>query len=111
MELLDRMPFVAKKKIFERLAEIADSSCLSQKDREKYEESRKVADDWYSGMCGAWEEGMEKGIKEGMEKGREEGEFRKSLAIAKNLLSMNLPVAQVMQATGLTQEQIDNLKH
>ena len=107
MELLDRMPFVAKKKIFERLAEIADSSCLSQEDREKYEESQKVADDWYSGMCGAWEEGMEKGIKEGMEK----GETRRSLAIAKNLLSMGLPIAQIIQATGLTQEQIDNLKH
>ena len=99
MELLDRMPFVAKKKIFERLAEIADSSCLSREDREKYEESQKVADDWYSGMCGAWEEGME------------EGETRRSLAIAKKLLSMGLPIAQIIQATGLTQEQIDSLKH
>ena len=115
MELLDRMPFVAKKKIFERLAEIADSSCLSQEDREKYEESQKVADDWYSGMCGAWEEGMENGIKEGIEKGikegMEKGKSNEKCAIAQNLLSMGLPIAQIIQATGLTQEQIDNLKH
>ena len=107
MELLDRMPFVAKKKIFERLAEIADSSCLSREDREKYEESQKVADDWYSGMYGAWEEGLEKGREEGME----EGKSNEKCAIAQNLLSMGLPIAQIIQATGLTQEQIDSLKH
>ena len=99
MELLDRMPFVAKKKIFERLAEIADSSCLSQEDREKYEESQKVADDWYSGMCGAWEEGME----EGMEKGK--------LEVALSMLQGGLPDMQIMNFTGLTQKQIDSLKH
>lgn len=127
MELMDRMPFVAKKKIFERLAEIADSSCLSKEEREKYEESRKVADDWYSSMYGAWEEGNEKGfkegnekgfkkgikegIKEGIEKGIKKGETRRNLAIAKNLLSMNLSIAQIMQATGLTKEQIDSLEN
>ena len=101
MELLDRMPFVAKKKIFERLAEIADSSCLSQEDREKYEESQKVADDWYSSMYGAWEEGKEKGLEEGIEK----GETRKSLAIAKKMLLAGLPDAQIMDFTGLTQRE------
>lgn len=51
MEALERMP-LQQKKIFKRLAEITDSSCLSQEEREKYDESRKVADDWYSGMYG-----------------------------------------------------------
>ncbi len=32
------------------------------------------------------------------------------LAIAKKLLSLELPILQIMQATGLTKEQIDSLK-
>ena len=107
MELMDRMPFVAKKKIFERLAEIADSSCLSKEEREKYEESRKVADDWYSSMYGAWEEGNEKGFKEGIEK----GETRKGLAIAQKMLLAGLPDSQIIDFTGLTQDQINSLEN
>ena len=54
---------------------------------------------------------LKKGIQKGIKKGIEEGEARKSQAIAQNLLSMGLPIAQIMQATGLTQEQIESLKH
>ena len=47
MEALERMPFTAQKKIFKRLAELADSRCLSQEEQEKYDESLKAADDYY----------------------------------------------------------------
>ena len=59
----------------------------------------------------SYQEGKEEGIGIGIEKGIEEGETRKSLDIARNLLAMNLPVTQIMQATGLTQEQIEGLKN
>ena len=56
------------------------------------------------------EEGMEKGIKKGMEKGRAEGELSKSQEIARNLLTLGIPVAQIIQATGLSPEEIERLK-
>lgn len=72
MEALERMPFTAQKKIFKRLAEIADSSCLSKEEREKYEESRKAADDWYSGMYGSWISRNKAGLEEGLAKGEDQ---------------------------------------
>ena len=109
MKVLERMPFTAQKKIFERLAEIADSSSLSQEDREKYDESQKVADDWYSGMYGSWKdgkaegmaEGMQKGIKKGMMKGMMKGDANRGLADAKRFLEMGLSPEQVAQGTQL----------
>ena len=50
-------------------------------------------------------------FEKGIEKGIEKGETRKSLSIAQNLLTMGMPISQIIQATGLTQEQIDNLKN
>lgn len=47
----------------------------------------------------------------GIEEGFEKGEALKSFDIARDLLSMNLPIAQVMQDTGLTKEQIESLKN
>ena len=94
MEALTRMPFTAQKKIFKRLAELADSRCLSKEDQEKYEESRKVVDDYYAGFMGAYMS----------------GEKKKSLEIARNLLALNMPISQIATATGLTLEQINNLK-
>ena len=40
----------------------------------------------------------------------EKGQNDEKITIAKNLLNMGLPIMQIMQATGLTQEQIEKLK-
>ena len=56
------------------------------------------------------DDSYKKGKEEGMEKGRAEGEINKSLQIARNLLNLGLPISQIIQATGLTQEQIEHLK-
>ena len=44
------------------------------------------------------------------QKGKEEGMSQRSLEIARNLLSLGLPVDQITQATGLTEEEIELLK-
>ena len=54
--------------------------------------------------------GYDDGKQDGLKEGREEGRNDEKFAIAQNLLTMGLPIAQIMQATGLTQEQINNLK-
>ena len=50
-------------------------------------------------------------MQDGIKKGRAEGRAEGMLDVAKNLLSMHLPIIQIMQATGLTQEQIKRLKN
>ena len=114
MEVLERLPFTAQKKIFDHLAKLADVRCLSSEEQEKYDESIKAADDYYSGLYGSYIEGEEKGIAKGMvegiAKGIAKGELSKSLAIARNLLAMGLSWSQIMQATGLTEEQLKQLQ-
>ena len=55
--------------------------------------------------------GYDDGMQDGIKKGRAEGRAEGMLDVAKNLLSMHLPIIQIMQATGLTQEQINRLKN
>ena len=106
MTTLERIPFETQKKIFKRLAEVADSRCLSKEEMEKYEESQRQVDNYNLGMYSAWLEGNEKGIKQGIE----QGELAKSLDVAKNLLALGMSVSQIMQVTGLTKEQISSLQ-
>lgn len=52
----------------------------------------------------------QEGLEEGRAVGRVEGELSKSQEIARNLLGLGMPVPQIMQATGLTQKQIEQLE-
>ena len=54
--------------------------------------------------------GRAEGRAEGEAKGRAEGEAKKQIEIAKNLLKMGLSTEQIMEATGLSKEGIENLK-
>ena len=101
MEVLERLPFTAQKKIFDHLAKLADVRCLSSEEQEKYDESIKAADDYYSGLYGSYIEGEEKGIAK--------GELSKGLEVARNLLAMGMSWSQIMQITGLTEDQLKQL--
>ena len=100
------MPFTAQKKIFDHLAKLADVRCLSSEEQEKYDESIKAADDYYSGLYGSYVEGEEKG----MAKGRAEGMAKEKLDTAYRLLSMGLSEAQVSTATELPLEEIQKMR-
>ena len=54
-------------------------------------------------------EGREEGRAEGREEGREEGARNQSIAIAKEMIKMNLDKSIIKRATGLTDEELDNL--
>ena len=102
MEVLERLPFTAQKKIFNHLAKLADVRCLSSEEQEKYDESIKAVDDYYSGLYGSYVEGEEKGIAKGMAKGKAE--------VARNMMTMGMSLPQIMQATGLTEEELKQLQ-
>lgn len=92
--------------MLDHLAKLPDVRFLSSEEREKYDESIKAIDDYYSGLYGSYVEGEGKGIA----KGRAEGELSKGLTIARNLLSMGMSWSQIMQATGLTEEELKPLQ-
>ena len=62
------------------------------------------------GMAKGMAEGMAKGMAKGMEKGKAVGEKEKSLEIAKNLVQMGIEDSKVLQATGITQKQLEEIK-
>ena len=51
------------------------------------------------------QEGIQEGIQEGLQKGKQEGVY----SVAKNLLRINIPMENIVEATGLTIEEIRNL--
>ena len=130
MEALERMPFTAQKKIFKRLAELADSRCLSQEEQEKYDENLKAADDYYGvlmsyymngidegeakgeakGFAKGEAKGFAKGEAKGFAKGEARGSYHKSLDIAKKMLLKGMDDDSIMELTGLTHEQLHQLK-
>ena len=76
---------------------------------------RTLIDDSYQkgkeeGRAEGKEEGRVEGRAEGRAEGKEEGMNQRSLEIARNLLSLGLPVTQITQATGLTEEEIKQMK-
>ena len=117
-EVFKNLPLAEQKKMLDHLAKLPDVRFLSSEEREKYDESIKAVDDYYSGIYGSYVEGEEKGITKGIAKGiakgraegRAEGELSKGLAVARNLLSMGMSWSQIMQATGLTEEELKPLQ-
>lgn len=105
METLKRLPFKARKSVFEKLEKIVDIASLSKEEREKYDESIKVYRDSLVTMAFA----EEKGKKEGREIGREEGHVEAQFEIARNLKSMGMDVDGICKATKLSIEEIEKL--
>ena len=54
------------------------------------------------------EDKYSEGKAEGRAEGRAEGEFTKSMAIAKNMMQLGIPIDLVMKATGLTRAVIES---
>ena len=109
-EIFKNLPSAEQKKMLDYLAKSPDVRYLSSEEQEKYDESIKAVDDYYSGLYGSYVEGEEKGIAKGFAEVRAEGELSKGLTIARNLLAMGMSWSQIMQITGLTEEQLRQLK-
>ena len=118
IEVFKNLPLEEQKKMQDYLAKLPDVRCLSSEEQEKYDESIKAVDDYYSGLYGSYVEGEKKGIAKGRAEaraearaeGRVEGELSKGLEVARNLLSMGMSWSQIMQVTGLTEDQLKPLQ-
>lgn len=113
METLKRMPFKARKAVFEKLEEIADVSSLNEEENELYWRSVNAYRTHLSVLEASRLEGREEGRAEGREEGRaegrEEGSIEKCFSIARNLKQLGTSADLISKATGLTPEEIAGL--
>lgn len=101
METLKRLPFKARKSVFEKLEKIVDIASLSKEERMKYDESIKVYRDNLVTLEFAEQKGRAEGIEIGVEKGVEK--------TAKSLKELGFPLETIAKATGLSIEKIESL--
>ena len=106
MNMFEQMPFSEKYPVFRKLAEIGDLRKLSREELELYDEDIKNMRDIYATRKFDEKRGMEKGRAEG----RAEGELSKGLEVARNLLAIGMSWPQIVQITGLTEDQLKQLQ-
>ena len=83
--------------VFQRLAEVAEISKLSKKDRLEYDHALKHYRDTLNAMTGA------------EMKGRAEGEHNKALESARRMKADGMAMELITKYTGLTKEEIKQL--
>lgn len=92
----------------------AEIAKFSPKEVREYEASKMAYRDIKNSIDTAKQEGKEEGIaigkEEGIAIGKEEGKNERNLEIAKDMLAMNIDEAIVIKLTGLTLEQLQQLK-
>ena len=78
-----------------------------QKYMSEEEDKKKIQN---SLLSEAKEEGIEQGYTSGINDGISKGVSQEKVSIAKNLLSMNMPLGDISKATGLSIENLNELK-
>lgn len=101
LEDFQQIPEVFGDEIFVQAFEKAEISKYSAEERDEYEQSLKVYRDLKSVIDTAFDEGKMEGKMEGVLEGREE--------TAKSLKRIGVAIEIIIEATGLSKEQIDRL--
>ncbi|OUO74909.1 Rpn family recombination-promoting nuclease/putative transposase [Bacteroides sp. An269] len=125
MEKLQRLPFKARKAVFEKLEQIVDIAAMSKEDRMKYDESIKVyrdqlvtmeyerqkgkAEGFAEGKAEGEATGFAKGKAEGKAEGREEGKEAERLRNARGMKAAGIAPDLIAQITGLPLETVERL--
>ena len=102
--LLDR-PEALQERIFRKLFEAAQIAAMPHEEQVLYRDNMMTENDYRNCIDFAREEGHASGFAEGEAKGKSE-----TLAsVAKSMKAMNLPIETIMQATGLSQKEVEEL--
>ncbi len=121
MEKLQRLPFKARKAVFEKLEQIVDIAAMSKEDRMKYDESIKVYRDQLvtmeyerkkgkaEGFAEGKAEGEATGFAKGKAEGREEGKEAERLRNARGMKAAGIAPDLIAQITGLPLETVEGL--
>ena len=110
---LTARPAALRDKIFDRLFQVAEIAKFTPTELREYEDSLKHYRDLKNSLDTAEEkgrsEGHAEGLAEGLVKGRAEGRAEGIMLIAKNLKAIGISVADIIKATGLSEEEIEKL--
>ena len=112
------IPSVLKEPVFEKGFETARVSALDKPQYKEYEQSLLQYWDMTSAIDTAFddgekkgfEKGIQKGIEKGIQKGIQKGAKAEKLQIAKKMLKKNITIEDIMDMTGLTQTEIEDLQ-
>ena len=96
--MFEQMPFSEKYPVFRKLAEIGDLRKLSREELELYDEDIKNMRDIYATRKFDEKRGIEKGIAKG------------KAEVARNMLAIGMSWPQIVQLTGLTEDQLKQLQ-
>lgn len=99
---LDHIPEKLRENIFLQLFKIAEIAKFTREEYQNYENSLKYYRDLKNSLDTAEEEGYKKG--------KIEGKIAGKMEIARNLLKNGAEIQFIMQITGLTETQINDLK-
>ena len=128
---LDNQPTYLRNEVFNRLFSQAEIARFDKKELKAYEDSLKAYRDIKNSLDTAKEEGRAEGLAEGRAEGHAEGlaeglaegrakghaeglaegASEKALAIARELLAMNMSIDNFKKVTGLTDDEIHNLSN
>ena len=106
----DRAMLAKTSPIFQLLNEKIEEITRSPEEQRLFDARMKMRSDILGEMEINFTAGKEEGLAEGLQKGREEGSHSKAIETAKKLLDMGLQLENIAIATGLTQDEIKQLK-
>ena len=98
---------VKKNKTIKKAVEIVDTMSMDPEEWELYRSREMAILNYNIAMQSSKKQGEEIGEKRGKEIGRKEN----SMKIAKKLLDMGLTIEQIIEATQLSKEEIEKIKH
>jgi predicted transposase/invertase (TIGR01784 family) len=90
--------------------EILMSVSKDERERAVFRSRRMYQTDLESNLATAEERGRREGEARGRQEGREEGRQEGMIAVAKNLLSINMPADQIVSITGLSITDVEKLR-
>ena len=79
------------------------------REKARHDEAQALYNAEQKGIQKGMQEGMQKGIQKGIQEGIQQGISERNIEIAKNLVKLGMPLRQISAATGLTQEEVENL--
>ncbi len=114
LQRLQSYPEKLQEKIFDKVFEVAEISKFTVEEYFTYQESLKVQRDNKNAFDTAVAEAEDRGEKRGEAKGRQEGKEagrkEEKIHIAKNLLQAGVSIEVITKTTGLSVQDIENLK-
>lgn len=106
MEIMDRMPFIQERKLFNRLATVTSYASLTEAERREYDADLKAYRDLTNQISYAEKKGVEEGFEKGMEKGIEKGMEKGMMQIVLSMYKNGTDIETISRLTDLPLEKV-----